>query len=159
MVSACFACGLRALQATAWDVFCIVSLYNSLMALTALELPPKEIKKYRPLEAIRKRREAERVARAKRRRRAMRIARKAADILRKEFGARKVILFGSLAKRGAFTLFSDIDLAAEGIPSLRYFEAVARVTGFTDFINIDLVEFETCPPALRANIEKDGKPL
>lgn len=129
------------------------------MALTALELPPKELKKYRPLDAIRKRREAERPARTKRRRRAMMIAHKAADILRKEFGAQKVILFGSLAKRGAFTLFSDIDLAVEGVPPLRYFEAVARVTSFTDFIHIDLVELENCPLALRENIERDGKPL
>lgn len=129
------------------------------MALTALEAPHKELKKYRPLDAIRKRQEAERPARAKRRRRAMSLAHKAADILRKEFGAKKVILFGSLAKRGAFTLFSDIDLAVEGIPPLRYFEAVARVTSFTDFIHIDLVEVETCTPALRENIKKDGKPL
>lgn len=129
------------------------------MSLTALELSPKELKKYRPLEAMRKRREMERPERAKRRRRAMVVARKAADLLRREFGARKVLLFGSLAKRGSFTLFSDIDLAVEGMPRLRYFEAIAKITSLAEFIDIDLVELENCPSALRENIERDGKPI
>ncbi len=128
------------------------------MSLTALELSPEALKKYRPLEAMRKRREMEHPARAKRRRRAMVIARKAADLLREEFGAKKVLLFGSLARRGSFTLFSDIDLAVEGMPS-RYYAAAETVYYLTPEFKIDLVELETCPPAMRKNIERDGKPI
>ncbi|MCA1900245.1 MAG: nucleotidyltransferase domain-containing protein [Chloroflexi bacterium] len=127
------------------------------MTLTALQLSPEELKKYNPLPAMRKRREEERPARNKRRRRAMRIARQAADLLRKEFGAKKVILFGSLAKRGAFTLFSDIDLAVEGMPKENYYKAADAVYYLRPDIKIDLVELETCPPAMRENIKKDGK--
>ena len=86
-------------------------------------------------------------------------ARKAAKLLRSKFGAKEIILFGSLARRGGFTLFSDIDLAARGIPSERFFAVVGAVTGFSADFKIDLVELETCPPAMRRNIEKDGRPL
>jgi uncharacterized protein len=129
------------------------------MSLTALNLSPEALKKYHPLEAIRKRREVERPARAKRRRRAMVVARKAAKLLKEEFGSKEVILFGSLAKRGAFTRWSDIDLAVKKIPRLRYFEAVAKITRLDVEFSIDLVELENCPSSLVESIEKDGKPL
>src|SRR3990172_11736690 len=132
-------------------------LYNLGMSLTALELSPEALKKYRPLEAIRRRRKAKGPERAKRRRRAMTVARKAAELLRNEFGAKKVFIFGSLAKRGSFTLFSDIDLAVEGMPS-RYYAAAETVYYLTPEFKIGLVELETCSPAMRENIERDGKP-
>ena len=134
-------------------------MYNSSMALTALELSPEELKKYRPLEAIRRRRVETRVEVAERRRRALIVARKAAKLLKEKFGAKEVILFGSLSRRGSFTLYSDIDLAVRGIPSDRFYEAIGVIITFDMEFDIDLVESETCPAALRASIEKDGKPL
>ena len=65
------------------------------MSMTALELPPEELKKYRPLDAIKKRR-AKFSVEISSRRRAMLAARKAARLLKTEFGAKEVILFGSL---------------------------------------------------------------
>ncbi|MDO9303063.1 MAG: nucleotidyltransferase domain-containing protein, partial [Anaerolineales bacterium] len=94
-----------------------------------------------------------------RRKRAMTAAHKAAELLKTKFGATEVILFGSLARRSSFTLYSDIDLAARGIPSDRFYEAVGLIITFNMEFNIDLIEFETCPAPLRQNIEKDGKPL
>ncbi len=41
-------------------------------------------------------------------------------------GARKVLLFGSLA-RGEFRTDSDVDLAVEGLPSEVYFRAVGEL--------------------------------
>jgi predicted nucleotidyltransferase len=129
------------------------------MALTALELSPEELKKYHPWEAYRKRKAETRVEVAKRRRRAMNTARKAAKLLKEKFGAKEVILFGSLARRGSFTLFSDIDLAVRGVDPLRFYAAGGAIERVDLSFQIDLVEIETCPPAIFKNIEKDGKPL
>jgi predicted nucleotidyltransferase len=89
----------------------------------------------------------------------MATARKAARLLREKFGAKEVILFGSLARRGGFTLFSDIDLAVRGIASDRFFEAVGLVTGLSADFKVDLVEIETISPGMYSSIQKDGKPL
>ena len=127
------------------------------MALTALELSPEELKKYHPWEAYRKRKAETRVEVAKRRRRAMNTARKAAKLLKEKFGAKEVILFGSLARRGCFTRFSDIDLAVRGIED--YLTAMDKVLYMSPEFKIDLVDLAFCLPALRADVEKEGKPL
>lgn len=130
------------------------------MALTALDLPPEALKKYRPL-ALRRRRKnaAAQVQLANRRRRAIQTARKAAEILYRDFGAKAVILFGSLARRGGFTPWSDIDLAAQGIPPARFYEAVGIVTGISVEFRIDLVDVESCAPSLQKKIETEGKTI
>src|ERR1044071_1379118 len=112
------------------------------MALTVRDLPAEALKKYRPLEAVRRRRQKNSVEVAKRRRRARYVARKAAQVLRDEFSARKIYLFGSLARSGDFSLWSDIDLAVYGIPPGRFFEAVGVVTGLSHEFKIDLVDLE-----------------
>ena len=129
------------------------------MSPTALDLSAHALKEYRPLDAIRRRKIAANADLSKRRRRATLMARKAAELLRCEFGAKKVILFGSLARHGSFTLFSDIDIAARGIPPTRFFEAVGAVTGISAEFKMDLIDLETCPSSMRENIEKDGKVL
>ncbi len=129
------------------------------MSLTARDLSADELKKYRPLEAIRRRRAKMGAEISKRRRRANAAARKAAKLLKSEFGAREVMLFGSLARRSSFTLYSDIDLASRGIPPERFFAAVGAVTGISVEFKIDLVEIETCSPTMLKSIKKDGKPL
>ena len=129
------------------------------MALTALELSPEELKKYHPLEFIRKRGSETRVEVAKRRRRALTVARKAAKLLKEKFGAKEVILFGSLARRGSFTLYSDIDLAARGIHSDYYLTAMETVLYMNAEFKIDLIDPAFCSPAMRDEIKKDGKQL
>ena len=129
------------------------------MALTALELSPEELKKFHPREAFRRRRAETRVEVAKRRRRALTAARKAAKLLKEKFGAKEVILFGSLVRRGSFTLYSDIDLAERGISSDDYLTAMDTVLYMNAEFKIDLVDPEFCSPAMREEIEKDGKKL
>ena len=129
------------------------------MSMTALDLSPEALKKYRPLDAIRKRRAKFRAEIASRRRRAMLAARKATKLLKSEFGAKEVVLFGSLARRVGFTLWSDIDLASRGIPSDKYLTAMDTVLYLSPEFKIDLVELETCPPSLLKSIESEGKPL
>jgi predicted nucleotidyltransferase len=129
------------------------------MSPTALDLSRDNLKTYRPMEAIRIRKVMISADLTKRRRFANLTAREAAEILRNEFGAKKVILFGSLAQRGRFTLWSDIDLAVQGIPPSRFFEAVGAVTGMSSQFKIDLIDMDTCLPSLRNNIEAVGKSL
>ena len=133
--------------------------YNSRMALTALELPVEEWKKYNPREYVRRRKIKTRTEVTRRRRRALTIVRKAVKILREEFGAKEVILFGSLAKRGRFTLFSDIDLAARGIPPDKFYSAFGTVAEINLEFKVDLVDLDFCADAVRDNIMKDGKTL
>jgi predicted nucleotidyltransferase len=134
-------------------------LYNLIMSMTALDLSPEALKRYRPHEAIRRRKGGASDELSRRRRRALIAARKAADLLRREFGAYEVFVFGSLARRGGFTPWSDVDLAAFGIPPTRFFEAVGVVTGLSSEFKIDLIDIETCPDSLREAIETEGKAI
>lgn len=129
------------------------------MSMTALDLPPEILKTYRPLEAVRSRRARLSADLSKRHRLANLTARKAAKLLRSEFDAKEIILFGSLARGGDFTLFSDIDLAARGIPAGRFFEAVGAVTGLSADFKVDLIDLGTCPPELSEQIKSEGKEL
>lgn len=56
---------------------------------------------------------------------------KIVDLLVNKFQAKKIILFGSLAK-GDFHQDSDIDLAVEGINPADYFTALAEVNSLSD---------------------------
>lgn len=126
------------------------------MGKTALELSPEERRSYHPAAAIRKRNKERQKEIKRHRDEAWQLARKAAELLKIEFGARRVVVFGSLAHAAWFTPWSDVDLAARGIPSARYFEAVAAVSSLNPAIQIDLVDPESCPPRLLANIEREG---
>lgn len=123
---------------------------------TALDLPIAEWKAYRPIPAILQRQSATQTQLERRRKRAMRLARQAAALLRAEFGARDVMLFGSLARPDGFTLWSDIDLAVFGVPADRFYAAVAAITGLSAEFKVDLVDAEACKALLREAIDRDG---
>lgn len=126
------------------------------MTRTALEMSVEEWKKYRPIRAILQRQSAARPQIERRRKRAMRFARQAAALLRAEYGAREVRLFGSLARPDSFTLWSDIDLAVFGVPADRFYAAVAAITGLSAEFKVDLVDADACKVSLRAAIDRDG---
>lgn len=60
-----------------------------------------------------------------------------------EYGAEKVILFGSRAKRTA-TERSDIDIAVSGVKPLDIFELEERLQDIPTLYSIDLVDLDTC---------------
>lgn len=126
------------------------------MVKTALELTPEEWQIYQPLAVLQERQKKTAEQTEKRWRQACRVAGEAAMLLRKEFGASRVVLFGSAAHRSWFTGQSDIDLAVWGIAPERFFAAVAAMTGFSADFQIDLVDPESCSPTLRSIIERDG---
>ena len=74
------------------------------------------------------------------------VARAAAELLRVEFGARRVVAFGSLTHRDRFRLDSDIDLAAWGVEGIAFYTAVARLNDLSPEFRVDLVDPESCPP-------------
>jgi predicted nucleotidyltransferase len=126
------------------------------MARTALELTPEELKKYHPAAAIAQRKCEVDPKLDARWERARQVAHDASELLRGEFSATKVLLFGSLVHRSWFTPWSDIDLAAWGILPERFFSAVAAVTSISEEFGIDLVDPETCRPTLLEIIEREG---
>jgi hypothetical protein len=104
-----------------------------------------------------RRREAERRERAEARAKEMRAKLPEARRLLESHGARKVILFGSLA-RGDVTERSDVDLAVEGVRALEYFTALAELVGLFDS-PVDLVELETAGDSIKARVAHEGIPL
>jgi predicted nucleotidyltransferase len=89
----------------------------------------------------------------------MRTARQLSALLKEQFKAQKVALFGSLIHAQRFTATSDIDLAVWGLPPEHFYAAVAAVTGFSAEFQVDLVEVESCSPTLRQVIEQENIPL
>jgi uncharacterized protein len=120
------------------------------MAKTALELTPEERSTYRPGSRLNHAQANERLDKA------WLVAREAALLLRQQFGATRVVAFGSLAHRLWFTPWSDIDLAAWGIPPERFFRAVASAMDLAREFELNLVDPENCQPSLRLTIERDG---
>ncbi|MGY4706933.1 nucleotidyltransferase family protein [Candidatus Bipolaricaulota sp. J31] len=72
----------------------------------------------------------------------------------KECGARRVFLFGSVA-RGEERPGSDVDLACEGLHPERFFEALGKLLLCTGR-DIDLVDLDEAKGPLRERIEKEG---
>lgn len=123
------------------------------MGKTALDLTREEWQAYRPDSRAGQDQVHERWERA------WRVAQAAAQVLRQQFGATRVVTFGSLARRDWFTPWSDIDLAAWGISPGAFYRAVATVAGMSSEFRLDLVTPEDCQSSLRHAIEREGVAL
>jgi len=121
---------------------------------TALEMTRKEWMAYSS--GVAKRASHGPVSAQKRRGKAIRLARQAADLLREEYSAKKIILFGSLAMDAGFSEHSDIDMAAFGIPDALFYRAVAKVSGLSPEFVVDLVDPDSCRPSVKESILAGG---
>jgi predicted nucleotidyltransferase len=74
------------------------------------------------------------------------VARQCARILKEQFGARRVVLFGSLLEPQRMTWHSDLDLAVWGLPERDYFRAVATLMDVEPEFRVDLVEGQRVEP-------------
>jgi predicted nucleotidyltransferase len=83
------------------------------------------------------------------------LAAELAALLRDRYGARRVVLTGSLA-RGEFRRGSDIDLAAAGIADDLFFLAGADLARAAGDIEVDLVPLESTTAAFRARLAEEG---
>ncbi|MGV0023965.1 nucleotidyltransferase family protein [Phormidesmis priestleyi] len=86
------------------------------------------------------------------------IAHQAAHLLKSQFGATRVVLFGSLLNVERMHSRSDIDLAVWGINERDYFRAVSQLLNLSDF-SVDLVEAENTSPKLLNAIQEAGVDL
>ena len=119
-----------------------------------LNISPEKMAEYR---AGARKREAERQAALDERfALGWQLARQGADILRSQFGAAKVVVFGSLVDRERFFERSDIDLAVWGIPEQLYLRAFGSLLDLTTEFSVDLVRVEEARDYILQSIEADG---
>jgi predicted nucleotidyltransferase len=117
-----------------------------------MDIPPALLEKYR--HSARERDAAREAHLTLRRERAWELAQRAAGILKNEFNAKRVVLFGSLLHPELYHSRSDIDLAVWEVQ--HYFKAVARLIDLDPEIEIDLVPIEDARPGILKLIEKEG---
>ena len=87
---------------------------------------------------------------------AWRLIPKLARLLREEFGATQILVFGSAVNADYFSEESDIDIAAWGIPIAQYLSAVLAVNEFHHDFKVDLLDPTLCRLTLRERIEVEG---
>jgi predicted nucleotidyltransferase len=125
------------------------------MITTVSQITPAELKKY--AQTARARALARRPQLETRRTQAWEVARRAAALLKEQFGVKRVVLFGSLTRGpGRFYIRSDVDLAVWGLDERRYLRALECLLSLNPKIDVDLIEFEFAQPRLQAAIERDG---
>lgn len=76
-----------------------------------------------------------------------------AHLLREQFGATRVAVFGSLSNRDEFDQKSDLDLAVWGIHPTRFYQAVAAVTAISNEFEVDLIDGDFPEPHLSKTLE------
>lgn len=119
------------------------------MSKTALELTREEWKQYNPGRNIRK-------WPPERRERAWEHARQAARLLRDQFGATRVVVFGSLAHNLWYSERSDIDMAVWGIAPEKFLKAFGAISDLSSEFEITLIDPKDSFPSIRESIRKHG---
>lgn len=120
----------------------------------ALEATPEEMAEYRA--TARRRWDRERPELVQREERAWEVVRRAAMLLRGQFGATRMVVFGSLVRQGCFTRWSDVDITVWGIYPEKTFLAIYAVAHIDEEIEVDLVDVKVCRPSLLTAIELEG---
>ncbi|MBI5842965.1 MAG: nucleotidyltransferase domain-containing protein [Chloroflexi bacterium] len=127
------------------------------METPAFDLSPDKLAQYRRTAM---RRQKARVSKIKARMdQGWKLARIAAKILREQYHAKRVVVFGSLLHETRFNEWSDIDIAAWGIPSEQTFRAIGTILDLDTSFEINLVDVNTCLPSLLKAIEQEAVDL
>ena len=122
-----------------------------------MTLSEADIRYYRSVAVIRKKKELQELE--ERYALAWNLARRAAKLLKEKFGATRVVAFGSLLREETFTPWSDVDIAAWGIPPFDTFKAMGEVMDLSTEIDISLVDMATCRKPLKSTIEREGREI
>jgi predicted nucleotidyltransferase len=125
--------------------------------IASSSIPMQQLQAYQKAAQQRRHQKAQRLA--QRHARAWRVAQQAAQILKRQFGATQVVVFGSVLSPKRFHWHSDVDLAVWGVAEGAYYQAVGRLQGLDVDIAVDLIEGEHIPAALQETIRKTGKSL
>ncbi len=108
------------------------------------------------IETLRQRRRQTMRRREARYQRAWQLAREAAQLLRREYGATRVVVFGSLLRPSMFDERSDVDIAAWGLSPQDTLRAMSAVAYLDREIEVNLVDVSTCQPGILHVIEQEG---
>ncbi|MFB6272770.1 MAG: nucleotidyltransferase family protein [Salinibacter sp.] len=119
-----------------------------------MPLPDEDLERYR--QTLRRRNAADREQQTHARRQAHNDAQRAATLLKTDFGADRVVLFGSVVRDERLSPHSDLDLAIAGVSGIDYYRAVARVQSVSEERSVDLVRLESCRHSLRQRIDESG---
>jgi len=121
---------------------------------TVLNIAPNQMETYRATARGREKKRQQEMA--ARRERARKTADQAAALLKEDYGAKRVVLFGSLARDEPFSQQSDIDLAAWGVNEEAYYRIVSQLLDLDAAVKIDLVLSEHASGTFLEVIEKEG---
>jgi uncharacterized protein len=124
---------------------------------TAADLTPTEILHFR--EALKSRQVSTGIQNRTRVEKARQVADLAAALLKTEFSAVRVVLFGSVIHTEHFHRRSDIDLAVWGIKEREYFRAVGILQSLDPAFSIDLIIFDEANSNLQKIILSEGVEL
>ncbi|MFZ5910753.1 MAG: nucleotidyltransferase family protein [Chloroflexota bacterium] len=127
------------------------------MSLTVASLPPVDLVRYR--KALKNRIGIMRCQADSRFQKASDIASRAAIILKRDFGVKKVLVFGSLVHPHLFHAHSDIDLAVWGLTGRDYYRAVGILQGLDPDISVDIIAFEEASKSMQETILREGKEI
>jgi len=111
------------------------------------------------IQKLKERKAQEKTLAENKRQQALIAAREIAALLKRNFAAQRVILFGSTLSPERFHLRSDIDVAALGVPAKTFFKAYACALDLAKPFNLDLIDLNACRPTLSAKIESAGMEL
>lgn len=92
-----------------------------------------------------------------RRKEALREAKHIARILGERFGAKEVILYGSLSQERYFDMASDIDIVAKGLGD-QYLKAYGYCLRLSKF-NLDIRAYEDLPDQYKKKVNEEGRCL
>ncbi|MDQ3005556.1 MAG: nucleotidyltransferase domain-containing protein [Chloroflexota bacterium] len=127
------------------------------MTLPVMDLSPKKLAQYR---GTAMRRQKARASKIKlRMKKGWKLAHLAAKVLRDRYHAQRVVVFGSLLRETSFNEWSDVDVAAWGIPPELTFRAIGAVMDLDPAFEVNLVDVNTCFPTLLKVIEHEGVDL
>jgi uncharacterized protein len=91
--------------------------------------------------------------------RLMILVRESANMLKTRFGAKRVILFGSMAQPLFFRLDSDIDIAIKGIAVDDYWKAWREVEEIIEDKSIDFIDIADAKDSVKKAIQRYGVEL
>ena len=126
------------------------------MGRTVNQISSEELRRYNPMRTMEDYQKDPKVA--GRRLLAWKMARIASKILKEKYGAKKVVLFGSLANEKRFTPWSDVDLSVSGMPPQDYYQAAGEILdlGLGKGIKIDVLDLADCPLTMKKKIKNEG---
>jgi predicted nucleotidyltransferase len=84
------------------------------------------------------------------------LAKRAARLLKEQFGAQRVVAFGSITQKELFHLCSDLDIAVWGLDEKKYYRAVAKLLEIDPAQRLDLIRIEDARDSLRSVINQEG---